>query len=118
MRRRSGFTIVELLVAMALIMFIMAILSEAFVAALKSFRDLKASADLAERLRSVSTLLRRELAADHFDGHRRMSQPDFWLNGPPPEGFFRVYQGSAPTNEGPDASELGTLQSQRLLSSY
>src|SRR5262245_61577955 len=51
MRRRSGFTIVELLVAMALILFIMAILSEAFVAGLKSVRDLKAVADMAERLR-------------------------------------------------------------------
>src|SRR2546430_16733350 len=93
MRRRSGFTIVELMVAMALIMFIMAILSEAFVAGLKSFRDLKATADQAERLRAVSTILRHELGSDHFDGRRRLSSPDFWSNGPPKEGFFRVYQG-------------------------
>ena len=53
MKRRSAFTIVELLVALALIMFIMAILSEAFVAGLTTFRNLKAVADMAERLRSV-----------------------------------------------------------------
>ncbi len=82
MKRRSGFTLVELMVAMALIMFIMAILSEAFGAAMKSFRDLKASADMAERLRAAGTMLRRELSADHFDGKARMSQPDFWANGP------------------------------------
>jgi type II secretory pathway pseudopilin PulG len=115
MRRRSGFTIVELLVAMALIMFIMAILSEAFVAALKSFRDLKATADLAERLRSVSTLMRRELAADHFDGKRRLSAADFWTGGPPREGFFRVYQGSGPVLEGSDPNELAVGAPRTLL---
>jgi type II secretory pathway pseudopilin PulG len=130
MRRRSGFTIVELLVAMALIMFIMAIISDAFVAAMKSFRDLKASADLAERLRSVSTVMRRDLAADHFDGKRRMSGADFWTGGPPPEGFFRLYQGSPPVTptaanpnpayafEGSDPNELGVAQNLRLRSSY
>jgi type II secretory pathway pseudopilin PulG len=115
MRRRSGFTIVELLVAMALIMFIMAILSDAFVAALKCFRDLKASADLAERLRSVNTLMRRDLAADHFDGKRRLSAADFWTGGPPKEGFFRVYQGSAPVLEGSDPNELAVGAPRTLL---
>src|SRR5919201_6944902 len=97
MRRRQlrrGFTLVELLVAMALIVFIMSILSGAFVAATKGFRDLKAAGDMAERLRSVSAQLRRELAADHFAGKLRMSQDNFWLNGPPEQGFFRVWQGS------------------------
>jgi hypothetical protein len=106
MRRRSGFTIVELLVSMALIMFIMAILSEAFVAALKSFRDLKGTADMAERLRAVSTILRRELSADHFGARARLSQPDFYVNGPPQEGFFRIYQGTASLAEGYDPTEL------------
>ena len=126
MKRRSGFTLVELMVAMALIMFIMAILSEAFVAGLKTFRDLK------RRLpdsglsgpRAASTTMRRELAANHFDGQRRLSQPDFWqsegpgLISPPREGFFHVFQGSAPTfaptatgvgyfREGSDSSEVG-----------
>jgi prepilin-type N-terminal cleavage/methylation domain-containing protein len=114
MRRRSGFTLVELLVAMALIVFIMAILSEAFTAGLASFRDLKATADMAERLRSVSNMMHRDLAADHFDGDRRISGADFWiserpgLNSPPREGFFRVYQGSDSTSEGSDQSVLYT----------
>ena len=46
MRRRQGFTIVELLVAMALIVLIMSIISEAFVEGLGTFRELKGIGDL------------------------------------------------------------------------
>ncbi len=45
MGRRRGFTLVELLVAMALIMFIMALLSQAFIIASASFRKLKGMGD-------------------------------------------------------------------------
>src|SRR5947209_20222699 len=102
MRRRQGFTLVEMMVAMALIVFIMAILSQAFVAATTAFRDLKAAADMAERMRSVTTVLRRELAADHFEGKKRLSSPQFWNDGPPREGFFRIYQAGPQTSEGTD----------------
>jgi prepilin-type N-terminal cleavage/methylation domain-containing protein len=100
MRKRHGFTLVELLVAMALIIFIMSILSYAFVAATTAFRDLKAAGDLAERLRSTTTLLQRDLAADHFEGRRRLSDPTFWSNGPPRQGFFRIWQGNSGTRDG------------------
>jgi prepilin-type N-terminal cleavage/methylation domain-containing protein len=98
MRRRQGFTLVEMLVSMALIIFIMAILSEAFVTGIKTFRDLKALGDLNERLRTATTLLRDDLSADHFSGRRRLSDSNFWNNGPPREGFFRLYQGTTPSN--------------------
>lgn len=100
MRKRHGFTLVELLVAMALIIFIMSILSYAFVAATTAFRDLKAAGDMAERLRSATTILQRDLAADHFEGRRRLSDPHFWDNGPPRQGFFRIWQGSSGTRDG------------------
>ena len=122
--RRGGFTIVELLVAMALIMFMMAILSTAFVAAGKAVRDLKAAGDLAERLRQASGILRRDLAADHFEGKKRLSGPNFWDDGPPREGFFRLYQGSPPgsadyVREGVDPSELQIVDpTWRLLDTY
>src|SRR5260370_4886975 len=90
---RGAFTLVELLVAAALIVFMMAVLSHALVSATKSFRDLKAAGDLTERLRSVSGQLRSDLSADHFEGKKRLSDPTFWDNGPPRQGFFRVYQG-------------------------
>jgi prepilin-type N-terminal cleavage/methylation domain-containing protein len=100
MRRRQGFTIVELLVSMALILFVMAILSEAFIMATQSLRDFKAAGDLAEKLRATTTLLRRDLAAQHFDGARRLSDASFWTAGPPTQGFFRIYQSGTGIKEG------------------
>jgi prepilin-type N-terminal cleavage/methylation domain-containing protein len=119
MRRRQGFTIVELLVAMALIVFIMAILSEAFVAGLKVFRDLKALGDMNERLRTAATLLTGDLAADHFEGKKRLSDPNFWQHGPPREGFFRIWQIPHPAdiNAGtiPEGADLDGIPSFRSL---
>jgi type II secretory pathway pseudopilin PulG len=100
MRRRTGFTIVELLVAMALIIFIMAILSEAFAAGFAAFRNLKALGDMNERLRTATQSLRKYLQADHFEGRKRLSDPNFWNGGPPREGFFKIIQGSPSTYEG------------------
>jgi type II secretory pathway pseudopilin PulG len=120
MRRRQAFTLVEMLVAMALIIFIMTILSEAFVQGLETFRQLKAIGDMQERLRAVTTVLRRDLQSEHFDGRRRLSDPDFWNQGPPREGFFRIWQGLAPglppplntgrINEGTDADGLPSFR--------
>src|SRR5579875_350186 len=95
MKRRQGFTLVELLVSMALIIFIMAILSGAFQAALGTFRNLKAQGDLAEKLRATTQILQRDLAAYHFEGTKRLSDPHFWDNGPPQQGFFQIWQGSS-----------------------
>lgn len=111
MKRRQGFTLVELLVAMALIIFIMAILSQAFGAALTTFRNLKAEGDMAEKLRSVTQILQRDLSADHFEGKKRLSNPNFWLNGPPSQGYFSIYQGSGGTLEGFDTDLIGSYRS-------
>jgi prepilin-type N-terminal cleavage/methylation domain-containing protein len=92
--RRQGFTLVEMMVSLTLVLFIMVILSQAFQAGLESFRLLKGVGDMEERLRSVATILRRDLAADHFEGKRRISDDSFWTVGPPREGFFRVWHGT------------------------
>ena len=89
---RRGFTLVELMVSMALIIFIMYILAEAFAAGSQVFRRLKAIGDMNARLRTTSTTLRRLLAADHFEGKKRLSDPGFWTDGPPQQGFFRIWQ--------------------------
>jgi type II secretory pathway pseudopilin PulG len=107
MRRRQAFTLVELLVAMALIKFIMAILSTAFVEATNTFRNLKATGDMAEKLRATTQLLQRDLSADHFEGKKRLSNANFWLNGPPEQGFFHILQGSGGTAESPSGDVFG-----------
>ena len=102
MRRRQSFTLVEMLVATAVAFLIMAILSEAFVIGLESLRQVKAIGELSSRLHTATTILRRDLDADHFEGRRRLSDPAFWSQGAPREGFFRIYQGSPSTQEGAD----------------
>jgi prepilin-type N-terminal cleavage/methylation domain-containing protein len=109
---RRGFTIIELLVSMALIILIMAVLSEAFVSGLGAFRQLKGLGDMQERIRVAAVLLRRDLAANHFEGYRKLSDFDqYWIDpnigngnvlnppgvgqissigGRPQQGFFRI----------------------------
>ena len=112
-RQRSGFTITELLVAMSLIIFMMAIFAEAFHVGTDTFHQLKGLGDLQEKLRGATTLLRRDLRADHFDEARgnRLSDQDLTVQGPPSHGFFRIWQGSAPVLEGTDQdSEAGGVE--------
>jgi prepilin-type N-terminal cleavage/methylation domain-containing protein len=88
-RGRRGFSLVELLVAMALVVFIMSIVSWAFQLAGKTVSTLKAAGDLAEQLRGVTTLLRRDLSAPHFvPGNVRLSE----VAGPNQGGYFRILQ--------------------------
>ncbi len=95
MRRRQAFTLVELLVTIALVVFIMALLSEAFIIGVKTFRDLKALGDMDERLRAANVAIQTDTAADHFQGRARLGDPNFWASGPPSAGFFRIYAPSA-----------------------
>jgi len=60
-RTRGGFTIAELLVALALIVFVMSILAEAFTAGLESFRRLDGVGDLQEELRNAAAVLREDI---------------------------------------------------------
>jgi prepilin-type N-terminal cleavage/methylation domain-containing protein len=119
MRRRSGFTLVEVLVSMALILFIMSILAAAFGAASQAVSDLKSAGDLAEKLRGATSVLKRDLEEDHFTDHKngsnpRLSQLDLgtWLStGIPPSqpyGFFRIFQAQAdqPFYEGSDLDNI------------
>jgi prepilin-type N-terminal cleavage/methylation domain-containing protein len=112
-QRRRGFTLVELLVALALTLFILAILSECFVTGADTFRTLKSIGDLNASLRNAVTILRSDLAADHFEGKRRVSDSTFWTQGPPTQGYFYLFQGqdpapvtSDPLYEGVDADGI------------
>jgi prepilin-type N-terminal cleavage/methylation domain-containing protein len=105
-RRRRGFTLVEILVALALTLFILAILSECFVTGADTFRTLKAIGDMNSSLRSATDILRADLAGDHFEGKRRVSDVAFWTAGPPEQGYFYLYQGPPPGVAGADPSNV------------
>jgi hypothetical protein len=58
---RRAFTITELLVAFALIIFIMSILSAAFAAGMKTFSQIKGAGDMSEELRAAAVKLRSDV---------------------------------------------------------
>jgi prepilin-type N-terminal cleavage/methylation domain-containing protein len=95
-RSRTGFTLIELMVAMALTLFIMVILSQAFVTALETFSGMKAIGDMQQQLRTAEVMLRDDLSQDHLEGKRRLSDLTTVANGSelvahhPQAGFFAV----------------------------
>jgi hypothetical protein len=103
---RQGFTLIDMLVSTALIIFIMVILTQAFTTGMDTFRQLKTVGDMQEKLRAAASILRKDLAADHFEGKKRLSDLNFWLDGPPREGYFRIYQGAASVVEGLDGDGI------------
>lgn len=114
-RTRQGFTLVEMLVAMALTIFIMVIISQAFVAGLDTFRGLKAIGDMQASLRTGATALRDDLAADHFEAGRKLSDGNI-ASDRPREGYFFIRQGnpgnppSTSVPEGVDADGLPSVR--------
>jgi type II secretory pathway pseudopilin PulG len=111
---RAGFTLIELLVAMALTMFIMIILSQAFATGVDVFSQLKAVGDMEENLRAATTSLRSDLAADHFEGRRRLSDPDI-LSSRPKEGFFRIGGATTTIAEGSSGGVASSRTTTRVL---
>ena len=107
MRRRQGFTLVELMVALALIIVIMAIISQAFVEGLETFRNLKALGDLQENLRSAVVPLREDLIARHFSNDQKLSDQTLipgagrrtrlWVSRPTPSRPSRSIPRSSPS---------------------
>src|SRR5262245_24995887 len=92
MRRRQGFTLIELMVSVALIVLILAVLAEAFAVGLDSFGRLKAVGDMAYRLRGAAHQIRTDLAGDHFEGAMRLSDANFGSPRRPACGFFQIRQ--------------------------
>jgi type II secretory pathway pseudopilin PulG len=105
---RTGFTLVEMLVATALIIFVMLILTTAFTAGLGALRIMRGVGHLQEQLRYATSVLRRDLAAPHFGREQTalkgpyLSQQrlDMYDWSPPKEGFFRIWQGKTSVYEG------------------
>jgi hypothetical protein len=105
-----------MMVAMALTLFIMAILSTAFATGLETFRQLKAIGDMQDMLRTATNVLRSDLAADHFEGKRRLSDVNFWTVGPPREGYLRLIQGVDLVNNVGEGLDGDGIPSRRIVS--
>src|SRR5262249_20754316 len=124
---RSGFTLIEMLVAAALTLFVMTILSQAFVTSLEVFSQLKGLGDMEDGLRTAATIIRSDLRQNHFEGGRKLSDKTFWSGPPGPydvpyppglgvgpttkksavqNGFLHIWQGSPSTLEGNDADGI------------
>ncbi len=97
---RKGFTLVELLVSMAIIIFMLSIMSQAFVIATTCMSGLKGVGELLDKGRPVLAVLQKDLSAYHFDGYKRLSDENFWDNGPPKQGYFKIYEGGNTVVEG------------------
>src|SRR5437016_346603 len=100
MRRRQGFTLIELMVSVALIVLILAVLAEAFAVGLDSFGRLKAIGDMTDRLRGAAHQIRTDLAGDHFQGAFRLSDANFGNPKRPACGFFQIQQFGPSYSEG------------------
>lgn len=109
--RRTGFTLVEMLVSAALIVFVMLIITTCFSTGLQSISRLKATGDLQTRLRNAVTMIRRDLSMPHFGEqadsthgpYLSQQRLDLYDWTPPKEGFFRIWQGSLSNLEGTDS---------------
>lgn len=119
-QRRSGFTLVEVLVAAGLCMLIMSVLASAFAAGIDTFSLLKSTGELNDRLAVAKDVLAGDLAQVHLEDDTglplRVSDVRYDLLGsnlrfdailgryvhPPARGFFRIIQEGPSVNEGID----------------
>jgi len=122
--RRPGFTLVELMVAAALTILIMAVVTVAFRAGLETLSHLRSMGELAEKLRVAQDRLRSDLDSEHFSrgsssGPLRLSDLRYerLSNGgyemvPPTGGFFMLRQGTTgSTYEGNEADGFPSTRS-------
>jgi hypothetical protein len=103
--RAAAFTLVELMVSMALIVLIMSILAQAFAESGALFRESKGLGDMNENLRTAVVRLRDDLLQRHFEGSKKLST-GYRDGSRPGEGFFRIQQGAPHLVEGVDPDGL------------
>jgi hypothetical protein len=94
------------MVAMALVIFIMLLMTQAFVAGIEAFRQLKSLGDMDENLRTAGTLMKNDIGGFHFEGIRRISDSNFWIQGPPAQGYVHLAQNTGLPVATPPAAPL------------
>src|SRR5207244_2486385 len=75
---------------------------------MQSFRTLKGIGDMEEKLRTATSILRHDLQFVYFRPNKKISDPKFFFNGPPTEGYLRIYQGTpiVPSLGNPNANNI------------
>ena len=109
--KRSGFTLVELMISAAITVIIMTILSICFQTSMSAMSAMRAQGDAADQLRAVGEVMKRDIKADHFlpaesatavaNNGRRLSDYDFRGAAQASSGFFYI-RSPASFNEGND----------------
>jgi len=119
---RRGFTLVELMIAAAITVLIMTVLSICFQTSMKAMSAMRAQGDAADQLRAVGEVIKRDFKADHhlpmepdpsgliLNSGKRISDYRFDnLATPAPATGFVYIQSPASTMEGNDGSFDSTL---------
>jgi hypothetical protein len=116
-RIRRGATLVEMLVAAAMSIMIMWLLTWCYQQGLASFSNTKSHADLMDQQRQVTSVMTRDLLADHFlteDGKPnggRMVRDQLPGSQPPKSGFFYAYSPGPTYDEGFDTDGFASTVS-------
>jgi hypothetical protein len=121
---RTAFTIVEMMVATALTLFIMAVITTVFRAGTDTFSKLRAAGSLSEKLQHSVGIIKRDLGSQHFNGPFSSKTGPFLsdqrmdLAGwqPPSSGYFEIIQEPSilPLYNGTEgANDADTLWSSR-----
>lgn len=119
---RPGFTLVEMMVMAAVVVLIMAVLASVFGTGLDAVRHVRAAGDMMDQLRAANTVLKQDLAAEHFspspaagqsNERRRVSDYRFDVAGTtaPSGGFFKVVSPGSFL----EGSDLDGIQSYRAV---
>ena len=98
--KRSGFTLVELMISAAITVIIMTILSICFQTSMSAMSAMRAQGDAADQLRAVGEVMKRDIKADHFqsaensfqvnNGGRRLSDYLFQFGANASTGFVQI----------------------------
>lgn len=105
-RRRAGLTLIEMLVVLALTLFIMTLFTTLFVQATGGMNNARGLSRLDQSLRTTLTLLRKDLHDVYIDGNGVTSPANVFAPGTtlaiPSAGYFSIEENSPAVRQGLD----------------
>jgi len=104
--KRSGFTLVEMLVAVALVLFILGLFAVLMQSAMQGVRDAKGINAVDQKLRNAVTLLKADLRQVYLaNGGTRFSPAELFTRRDriPTAGYFSIYENARSLPQGMDS---------------